>query len=147
MMRNEPPRIDLAAYAIRTAGLRQRVRELWAYAQRMDYSDREHRDTFHRWHCAIWDACIGPELPAVQQILRTWPQRTEADITRINRRITELRDQFIRPLLEHLVGDMPEAHQLALFHQSLKDPKYYDIEIRSPAHVLAFVHQYVDGHC
>lgn len=146
-MHDDYPNVSMAAYAIRTAGLRERVRELWDYSQRMDYCNPWHLHWFHRQHCAIWDACIGPELPHVQRILRTWPQRTEADIMRINRRIAELRDKFIKPMLEQLIGDMPEAHQLALFHQSLKEIEYEpEDEIRSPAHVLAHVDRYFDGH-
>ena len=125
-MRDEYPQIDLPAYALRTAGLRQRVRELWDYSLRMDYADPDHRDTFHRWHCAIWDACIGPELPHVQRLMRAMPSRTAAEQEAISKRIHELRETFIKPLLLRVVGDMPEAHQLALFHQSLRDPNYDD---------------------
>lgn len=140
-MRDDYPNVSMAAYAIRTAGLRQRVRELWAYSLQMDYSDKDHRDTFHRLHCGLWDACIGPELPYVQQVLRTWPQRTQADLQRINERLYQLRETFIKPVLMEICGDMAEAHQLALFHQSKLDPKYDD-EPREVNHWAAFISRY-----
>ena len=118
----------MAAYAIRAAGLRKRVREMYDYSQRMDVSDPDHRANFHRQHVSIWDSVTGPELGHAEQILRKWPARTERDIERINQRLFELRNHFLRPMLEALIGDMPEAHKLGLFTQSRMEP-FYELQI------------------
>ena len=113
----------------RRQAVRAKVKELYIFAtQIMDPCDLEAMDVFNRLHCAVWDSLIGPELPAVRSLFRTWPQRTDEDVHRINVRLVMLRDRFIKPLLYELVGDMQEAHAINIFSQSRIKRRYKDRE-------------------
>lgn len=118
-MRVEFPDVYLQAKAARLATIRAKVRHLaWFTTAVMDPTNPHHCDLFNRWHCAIWDACIGPELPAVRSLFRSWPQHTDDDVFAINVRLVELRDRYLKPELKRLCGDMPEAQVIGLFSQS-----------------------------
>ena len=135
----------------RRQAVRAKVKELYIFATEiMDPCDLEAMDVFNRLHCAVWDSLIGPELPAVRSLFRTWPQRTDEDIHRINVRLVMLRDRFIRPLLYELVGDMQEAHAINIFSQSRIKRRYKDREnerkYTSDA-ALSGIAEYVASNC